>query len=142
MIGKIVRMPIWRQLGENTKKGEVIYRDVKVNPVWSDFFIDIFTHKGNEIYFPWGGYLLYRLWPENVVFIDGQTDFYGEELTREYEKVITLGDGWQTIIEDYRINWVLMPVDSVLIGELRNNGDWEIVFEDSTSAAAVLIMEY
>ncbi len=89
-------------------------------------------------YFPWGGYLLYRLWPDNVVFIDGQTDFYGEKLTREYERIITLGDGWQGIIEDYRINWVLMPVDSILINELKGSGDWEIVYEDSTSAAAVL----
>jgi len=92
-------------------------------------------------YFPWGGYLLYRLWPENLVFIDGQTDFYGEQLTREYEKIITLGDGWQTIIEEYHIEWVLMPVDSILIDELRTSGDWEIVFEDSTSAAAILKVE-
>jgi len=92
-------------------------------------------------YFPWGGYLLYRLWPENLVFIDGQTDFYGEKLTREYEKIITLGKGWQTIIEEYQINWVLMPVDSILIDELRSSSDWEIVFEDNTAAAAVLKME-
>lgn len=92
-------------------------------------------------YFPWGGYLLYRLWPENLVFIDGQTDFYGEQLTREYEKIITLGDGWQIIFEDYRINWVLMPVDSILIDELRRSDNWEIVFEDDTSAAAVLSLE-
>jgi hypothetical protein len=32
-------------------------------------------------YFPWGGYILYRAWPEQHVFIDGQTDFYGESLT-------------------------------------------------------------
>ncbi|MFT3895647.1 MAG: hypothetical protein QM730_28835 [Anaerolineales bacterium] len=38
-------------------------------------------------YFTWGGYLLYRLWPEQQVFIDGQTDFYGETLSREYVQV-------------------------------------------------------
>jgi len=30
---------------------------------------------------------LYRLWPEKQVFIDGQTDFYGEALSREYAQV-------------------------------------------------------
>ncbi len=49
-------------------------------------------------YFPWGGYLLFRAWPDRQVFIDGQTDFYGEALTREYEKVITLEDGWEQVL--------------------------------------------
>ena len=93
-------------------------------------------------YFPWGGYLLYRLWPENLVFIDGQTDFYGEELTREYEKVITLGEEWRSIIDEYQISWVLMPVDSILINELRESDAWEIVFEDTTSALARLEFNY
>ncbi|MCK5923631.1 MAG: hypothetical protein KAG66_22045, partial [Methylococcales bacterium] len=35
--------------------------------------------------FIWGGYLLYRLYPaEQIVFIDAQTDYYGEALTLEY----------------------------------------------------------
>ena len=52
--------------------------------------------EGNMFnYFTWGGYLLFELWPEKPVFIDGQTDFYGETFTRQYEQVITLDDGWQ-----------------------------------------------
>ncbi|HSJ13165.1 MAG TPA: hypothetical protein VK939_02045, partial [Longimicrobiales bacterium] len=49
-------------------------------------------------YFTWGGYLLYRTWPERRVFIDGQTDFYGEALTREYGTVIAAEDGWQEVL--------------------------------------------
>jgi hypothetical protein len=61
--------------------------------------------EGNGFnYFPWGGYLLYRIWPENLVFIDGQTDFYGEDLTREYESVITLDTNWLNVIKKYEIN--------------------------------------
>jgi hypothetical protein len=41
-------------------------------------------------YFIWGGYLLYREWPDLQVFIDGQTDFYGETLSREYLSVLAL----------------------------------------------------
>ncbi|HET7091371.1 MAG TPA: hypothetical protein VFL17_22285, partial [Anaerolineae bacterium] len=69
-------------------------------------------------YFTWGGYLLYRMWPEQTVFIDGQTDFYGEALTRKYEQVITLADGWQDVLRDYRVDWVLMPSDSRLARSL------------------------
>ncbi|MBE0699551.1 MAG: hypothetical protein IH586_21720, partial [Anaerolineaceae bacterium] len=49
-------------------------------------------------YFPWGGYLLYRSWPQQRVFIDGQTDFYGEPFTRQYEQVISVSPGWQDVL--------------------------------------------
>jgi hypothetical protein len=85
-------------------------------------------------YFPWGGYLLYRNWPEKKVFIDGQTDFYGEELTREYEKVITLSGNWQGVFDEYQVQWLLMPVDSDLVEHLRMNSSWNEVYKDGTSS--------
>jgi hypothetical protein len=44
--------------------------------------------------FAWGGYLMHQLWPAQRVFIDGQNDFYGEELTREDATVELLGPSW------------------------------------------------
>ena len=84
-------------------------------------------------YFPWGGYLLYRAWPDMTVFIDGQTDFYGEALTREYETVITLADGWEEVLERYRVDWVIMPADSRLIRTLRQESEWRQAYADSTA---------
>jgi len=84
-------------------------------------------------YFTWGGYLLYRMWPEQTVFIDGQTDFYGEALTREYEKVITLADGWQDVLRDYRVDWVLMPSDSGLARAVKGDSGWRVLYEDQTA---------
>jgi hypothetical protein len=89
---------------------------------------DVFNH------FPWGGYLLYRSWPEQRVFIDGQTDFYGEALTRQYEQVITLAPGWQDILQDYGIAWVLVPVDAGLAQALRQETGWLPVYQDQTAA--------
>jgi hypothetical protein len=84
-------------------------------------------------YFPWGGYLLYRAWPEHKVFIDGQTDFYGEALTRQYERVITLGDGWRQVLADYQVNWVLMPTGSPLIKALQGDRTWSQIYQDRTA---------
>jgi len=83
-------------------------------------------------YFPWGGYLLYRLYPEYQVFIDGQTDFYGEALTREYATVIGLGEGWQGVLARYKVDWVLMPVNKGLGSALLADG-WNEVYRDTTS---------
>lgn len=89
-------------------------------------------------YFPWGGYLLYRVWPEQQVFIDGQTDFYGESLTRQYEQVITLNDGWEEVFAQNQIKWVIMPQDSRLVKTLEQEPGWEMRYQDET--AAILFM--
>ncbi len=84
-------------------------------------------------YFPWGGYLLFRMWPGETVFIDGQTDFYGEALTRQYEKVITLGEGWEQVLARYDVDWVIMPPDSRLVRELRQDPLWTETYADDTA---------
>jgi hypothetical protein len=85
-------------------------------------------------FFSWGGYLLYRLWPDQRVFIDGQTDFYGEDLTRQYEQVITLQPGWEGILEQYGVRWVIMPPNSALVGALQSRPDWQLLYTDETAA--------
>lgn len=86
-------------------------------------------------YFPWGGYLLYRNWPQTLVFIDGQTDFYGEQLTRQYEQVLTLGAGWREVLSDYQIDWVLMPTNSELIVDLSRDPSWQVLYQDPVATA-------
>ena len=88
-------------------------------------------------FFPWGGYLLFRLWPEQKVFIDGQTDFYGEPLTREYEKVIGVNEGWEAILERYQVRWALVPTRSLLARTLARTGVWSTAYEDATAALLV-----
>jgi hypothetical protein len=88
-------------------------------------------------YFTWGGYLLYRLWPRETVFIDGQTDFYGEALTREYENVLELEDGWRDVLRRYRVDWVLMPASSKLALALKSDPGWRLAHEDSTADVLV-----
>lgn len=85
-------------------------------------------------YFPWGGYLLYRGWPQQQVFIDGQTDFYGESLTRQYETVITLGSGWKEILDKYHVRWVIMPADSQLVKALGELPGWKMEYQDEIAA--------
>jgi hypothetical protein len=83
--------------------------------------------------FIWGGYLLYRLWPEQRVFIDGQTDFYGESLTREYAQIVTLGEGWESVLEKYNVSWVIVQSDKPLVKALQDELGWTIVYQDATA---------
>jgi hypothetical protein len=99
-----------------------------------DWLVDHPEERPIFNYFPWGGYLLYRNWPEQRVFIDGQTDFYGEQLTREYEKVISMSDGWRAILEKYGVERVIMPAKSEIVLRLSNDEEWVLSYVDETAA--------
>ncbi len=89
-------------------------------------------------YFPWGGYLLYRGFPGLRVFIDGQTDFYGEVLTRQYEQVLDTADGWEEVLEEYDVTWVILPPDELLVQVLQTGLNWQMMYRDDT---AVILSE-
>ncbi len=88
--------------------------------------------------FIWGGYLLYA-WPEQKVFIDGQTDFYGERLTREYARITNLNPGWRELLRKYDVSLVLVPGQGRLAHELVRDSLWRIWSCDST---AVILRRY
>jgi hypothetical protein len=81
--------------------------------------------------FNWGGYLLYRLWPQELVFVDSQSDFYGEPLIRDYEKILLAQGNWRELIEQYQIGWVIVTPESPLAQSLTSDPDWVIVYQDS-----------
>jgi hypothetical protein len=87
--------------------------------------------------FMWGGYLLFKAYPDIPVFIDGQTDFYGEALTRDYEIIINAWDGWDEKLSTYQVEWVLIRADSPLWNTMKVIKDeWALVYSDATSVIA------
>lgn len=83
--------------------------------------------------FTWGGYLLYRLWPEKRVFIDGQTDFYGEAFSRQYSQVMDALPGWEGILDHYKVDWAIVPVKDAIALALGADPGWETVYKDGTA---------
>jgi hypothetical protein len=82
--------------------------------------------------FIWGGYLLLK-WPEQKVFIDGQTDFYGEELTRAHTRISALYPGWRDLLSKWDVSLVMVPGQRSLPHELVREPAWRIWFCDSTA---------
>ncbi len=105
----------------------------RVFPVQAVDWLKAHPQEGNGFnYFTWGGYLLFRNWPEQRVFIDGQTDFYGEALTREYETIISAEPGWKTLLDKYRVTWAILPPQEALSAALEADG-WQPVYWDETA---------
>jgi hypothetical protein len=78
----------------------------------------------------WGGFLMFAL-PEQSVFVDGRTDLYGDSFLRQDYLPAAVGEsGWQSILDRYGIQLVVMEADSGLVGMLRQETSWQLRYED------------
>lgn len=80
--------------------------------------------------FVWGGYVIYG-WPEQKIFIDGGTDFFGEDIFREYAKIKQLDPGWRDLLAKRDISLMLLRRESTLAHELARDGRWSVWYCDS-----------
>jgi len=78
----------------------------------------------------WGGYLIYSLYPQMQVFVDGRSDFYGPKFSDLYTDVMNVKPGWEDKLRQYKIQTVLVPPDSFLSGALKESRNWRCIFDD------------
>ena len=77
----------------------------------------------------WGGYLIYELYPEYRVFIDGRADMYGDQLMTEYNQVVNIKPQWREVLQKYQVRTVLIEKNSPLAVLLSSQQDWRKVYE-------------
>ncbi len=82
----------------------------------------------------WGGYLIYRMYPERKVVVDDRHDLYGSDRIRQY-LILTQGEpGWQSVLKEWQIRTALLPTDSTLANLLRElPQDWRVAYEDNVA---------
>lgn len=81
----------------------------------------------------WGGYLIYRFDGRLKVFIDGRSDFYGQDLLERYAQVVEVKPGWDTVLAQEQVRFVLVPPEHVLASALRLSRDWKPVYADAVA---------
>jgi hypothetical protein len=81
----------------------------------------------------WGGYILWRLFPQKLVYIDGRADVYGDDFIYEYINVYRAQPGWETILDSQEIQLVLVEPGSNLANSLSQSPAWEDKYDDSIS---------
>jgi hypothetical protein len=94
-------------------------------------FLEV-RHVSGPIYneYGWGGYLIRRLYPAHLVYIDGRADVYGDAFMTETLGVYDGKPGWHGPLKRLGVNTVLISPDSALASLLRSDGDWKRVYED------------
>jgi len=82
----------------------------------------------------WGGYLIYRMYPERKVVVDDRHDLYGSDRIRQYLILTQVEPGWQSVLKDWQIRTALLPTDSTLANLLRElPRDWRVAYEDNVA---------
>jgi hypothetical protein len=78
----------------------------------------------------WGGYLIWRVWPQQAVYVDGRTDLYDDALLRDYLKVARAQPGFEAILARDRIDWVIVEASSPLDVALSRDAAWRDAYRD------------
>jgi len=81
----------------------------------------------------WGDYVIYRLYPERKVFIDGRSDFYGARFSDKYIDVMNVKLGWEEHLNRYGVEAILLPVETPLGAALKESRRWCVVYDDSVA---------
>lgn len=77
----------------------------------------------------WGDYLIYTN-PQQKVFVDGRSDFYGPEVGNQYLHLSAGRWDWPEIMAKYRFDLALLPVDLGIVQILKLQPDWQVVEDD------------
>jgi hypothetical protein len=81
----------------------------------------------------WGGYLIYRAYPDLKAVVDDRHDLYGPEYFKQYLKIMRVEPGWDGALAETRADWLLLPVQSSAATLLRQVLAWRVVYSDETA---------
>ncbi|MEJ2744278.1 MAG: tetratricopeptide repeat protein [bacterium] len=87
--------------------------------------------------YDWGGYLIWELYPQYHVFMDGRgPDVYSPGFWAEYETVELGNEGWEKILDKYGVNFMLISTGNKLyplIARLNEADSWRLAYWDFQS---------
>ena len=94
--------------------------------------------KGPETHYifaedQWGDYLIYHLYPSKQVFIDGRSDFYGDDFGERYLDVMNVKYGWEKTLDRYDIDTIALSPKFALTSTLKISRDWRVVYDDGVA---------
>lgn len=114
--------------------GEQPRSEIKTFPKTAIDWVQMNEPQGNLFNtYAWGGYLIWRTFPEYKVYIDGRADVYGDSYIYDFLSIYHADIGWEAKLDQQAIRLVLIEPDSSLATALRQSPQWQVGFEDEIS---------
>jgi hypothetical protein len=85
----------------------------------------------------YGGYLLYRLYPDQKVFVYGRTDIYPQGFLTEFNAVYRGEPDWKASFDKYEIDYVICESKAPLRQLLLAGDAFRLVYDDSKHSVLV-----
>jgi hypothetical protein len=127
--------------------GEVLKFDMgeKRYPSGAVTFIKEHGIPGNMFnHYNWGGYLIWNLYPDHSVFVDGRC--LNETVFFHYKQIMKAANGnipdkplWNRLLNAYNINFILINAVSSdgkiipLVDSLYASSEWKLIYSDGKS---------
>jgi hypothetical protein len=87
--------------------------------------------------YAWGGYELWRLYPEYRMFMDGRTHVYGADVLKDFLDVVAVSPRWQAVLDKWQVQTILALRSSPLTETLQAQGGWRLVFTEREAVVFV-----
>ena len=102
-------------------------------------FIKLNNLKGNLfVNFDWGSYAAYKLYPDNLIVMDGRyEEVYNPDLLMQLYDFHLLKNDWYKIIRDYKTDVMILEKKYPVYNEILKHPDWKLVFENNLSGVFV-----
>ena len=75
-----------------------------------------------------GGFLMFRLYPQERLMLDGRNDLYGDWRHDPYNRILTAGPGWRPSLEElvdrHDVRYILLDEAEPLIPALETDSRW------------------
>ena len=96
-------------------------------------FIKINNLKGNLfVNFDWGSYAAYKLYPDNLIVMDGRyEEVYNPELLMQLKDFHLVQNDWYKIIREYQTDVMLLEKKYPVYNKIVEHPEWSLVFENN-----------
>jgi hypothetical protein len=106
----------------------------KILPVDAVDFVQR-THPAGKMFnsYNFGAYLVWALYPDYPVYVDGRTDLYNDAFLREYLDVMLGRPSYEATLDKYGVNLVLVEANSLLGDRLAEDSHWRKTYNDQVA---------
>jgi hypothetical protein len=88
--------------------------------------------------YPWGGYLIWKLYPRYRDFIDGRANtLFDTAVLNDYLTASGGGGGWSEVLDRRQVGTVVVSPGAPLTQVLGENTGWKQVYADGTATVFV-----
>ena len=108
-------------------------------PRYAIEFLKINNITGNLlISFNWGSYAAYKLYPKNLISMDGRyEEVYDPNLLIDINNFNMLKEDWDKILKKYKTDVMIIDTEYPVYLKLQNSPDWELVFTNNIAGVFV-----